>query len=61
VKQHSETALNAALQTQNPSFEQSLFGSFTDVIEEKVNETLQQLLAEIEHAVIDTITQTFKY
>lgn len=53
--------VNVAQQTQNPSSEQSLFDSFADVIEEKVSETLQQRLAEIEHSVIDTITQSFKY
>ncbi len=52
---------NVVQQTQNPSSEQSLFGSFADVIEEKISETLQQRLAEIEHNVIDTITQSFKY
>ncbi|OFC71237.1 hypothetical protein [Alteromonas confluentis] len=60
-KAQQNNADNVALQTQNPSSEQSLFGSFADVIEEKVNETLQQRLAEIEHTVIDTITQSFKY
>lgn len=52
---------NEEQQSQNPSSEQSLFGSFADVIEEKVSEILQQRLAEIEHNVIDTITQSFKY
>lgn len=52
---------NVAQQTQNQSSEQSLFDSFADVIEEKISETIQQRLAEIEHNVIDTITQSFKY